>query len=1049
MSRLDEQLSDQFHRWELRGRGWQVFPEPIYPEPAFIPFDGHYLPATPPIDDGARPTFLSSLVQKLSRTLSTQPLPSPVEPDPETEPEPTPLIRTSLVELQASLPDKLDISKDAFEQFLLNLSLCREPIAFELVGTHKRVATQFVAGASDAPFLRRQLQAFFPEAVFVPREGGLEQTWDVSQGDEILAVEFGLKEEFMLPLASGRLDPFIGIVGALAELQPGELGLFQVLFQPVQHPWAENILESVTHSDGKPYFVNSPELAGAAQNKVARPLYAAVVRILIRTEEINRLLQLARDLAGSLRVFSHPDGNELIPLHNDDYPFENHIEDVLCRQARRTGMLLNSDELIGFVHLPSSAVRSPVFERQAIKSKASPAITRNRGLLLGHNEHAGEKLEVSLSVEQRTRHMHVIGASGTGKSTLLFNLIRQDILYGEGVAVLDPHGDLIDRICGIIPPERIADVVLVDPSDETHSVGFNILSAHSDLEKNLLASDLVAVFQRLSTSWGDQMNSVLSNAILAFLESDRCGTIADLRRFLIESPFRNEFLKSVKDSEIVYYWQKSFPHLSGNKSIGSILTRLDTFLAQKPIRHMVSQPENRLDFAHIMDSGKIFLAKLPEGLLGRENSYLLGTLLVSKFQQIAMSRQAQQITARRDYWLYIDEFANFITPSMAEILSGARKYRIGLTLAHHELHQLQRNPEVASAVMSHPYTRIVFRVGDEDAKKLAEGFSYFEARDLRNLETGQAIARVERSDFDFNLLVPLPVESDRDTAIQRRQEVVTVSRKTYGTPRADVEAMLAKSHDSKPIEPSTEAPLPKPGKPVSEPPKAIIIPEPLSPPVISLAQPSPVEEKPKAIESPSKAAAKPQVPPVIDRPQQTRDLGRGGAQHQAIQKRIKEAAEKLGFRSVIEKPILDGQGSVDLWLERPGQSFACEVSISTTIDHEVGNVGKCLKAGVSKVVMICLDEDRLRKIAAAVSGSLGPEQAAKVTYYQPEPFIAHLISLPVSAPKDSVTVRRGYKIKRTAPALTADEQRERENLANQMMAEAMQQKHRTHSKKIQ
>ena len=294
------------------------------------------------------------------------------------------------------------------------------------------------------------------------------------------------------------------------------------------------------------------------------------------------------------------------------------------------------------------------------------------------------------------------------------------------------------------------------------------------------------------------MNSVLKNAILAFLESDRRGTLADLQQFLIEKPFRNEFLKSVRDTYVVNYWQKSFPLLSGTKSIGSILTRLDTFLAQKPIRYMVSQPENRLDFADIMDSGKIFLAKLPEGLLGRENSHLLGTLLVSKFQQTAMSRQAQQIAARRDFWLYIDEFANFITPSMAEILSGARKYRIGLTLAHHELHQLQRNPEVASAVMSHPYTRIVFRVGDDDAKKLAEGFSFFEANDLRNLETGQAVARVERSDYDFNLSVPLPAEPDKNSAAARRQEVITASRKEYGTSRADIEAMLAKSQATPP-----------------------------------------------------------------------------------------------------------------------------------------------------------------------------------------------------------------------------------------------------------
>ena len=140
-----------------------------------------------------------------------------------------------------------------------------------------------------------------------------------------------------------------------------------------------------------------------------------------------------------------------------------------------------------------------------------------------------QTVEVRLSPEQRTRHCHIIGATGTGKSTLLFNLIKKDIENGEGVAVLDPHGDLIDRICGIIPESRIKDVVLVDPSDSEYSVGFNILSAHSDLEKNLLASDLVSVFQRLSTSWGDQMNSVLQNAILAFLESDRRGTLADLQ----------------------------------------------------------------------------------------------------------------------------------------------------------------------------------------------------------------------------------------------------------------------------------------------------------------------------------------------------------------------------------------------------------------------------------------------------------------------------------------------------------------------------------------
>jgi hypothetical protein len=1018
MPTAHEQFSEQFRRWELRGRGWQVFEEPVDPEPPFVPFHGHYLPETPVVDDGRRPTVLSSLFRKLT---SPRPEAPPVISEPEEEPEPQSLVREKLIEFQASLPDKLDISKEAFEQFLLNLSLCREPIAFEIIGSHKKVSAQFVAGQSDAPLLRRQLQAYFPEAVFVPREGGLEQAWQVCRGDEALAVEFGLKHEFMLPLAGGKLDPFIGIIGALAELLPGELGLFQVLFQPVQNPWADSIVNSVTHADGKPYFVNSPELAGAAENKVARPLYAAVVRILLRAEEFDRVVQLARDLAGSLRVFAHPSGNELIPLQNDDYPFEEHIEDVLRRQTRRTGMLLNSDELNGFVHLPSTAVRSPVFQRQTAKTKAAPAIVRQPGLLLGTNDHAGETVEVRLSAEQRTRHTHIIGASGTGKSTLLFNLIKQDIENGEGVAVLDPHGDLIDKILGIIPHERIDDVVLVDPSDTEYSVGFNILSAHSELEKTLLASDLIAVFQRLSSTWGDQMNSVLQNAILAFLESDRRGTIADLRRFLIEPAFRNEFLKSVKDSEVVYYWQKSFPHLSGNKSIGSILTRLDTFLAQKPIRHMVSQPENRLDFAHIMDSGKIFLAKLPEGLLGRENSYLLGTLLVSKFQQIAMSRQAQQIAARRDYWIYADEFANFITPSMAEILSGARKYRIGLTLAHHELHQLQRNPEVASAVMSHPFTRIVFRVGDDDAKKLAEGFSYFEAKDLRNLETGQAVCRVERSDFDFNLAIPLPVEPDKDAAAARRQEVITSSRKKYGTARADVETIQAKSRATPPLD---------------EPPAPVIATAPQD--VVKEKASIPQVETPPPLSEILRAAPAPVA--EAHEPPREQGQGRGGPEHQAIQKRIKEEAEKLGFRSIIEKPVLEGQASIDVWLERNGLVIACEVSFTNTEDNESSKIIMCLKAGIPKFAMICEDDKKLQKIAATIANRVEAELAARVEYFQPNPFIEHLKTLPVEPPKKSVKIRRGYKVKHSQSMGSTEEQKAKEEAAIRAIAESMQQK---------
>lgn len=1027
MSSVHEILTEQFQQWEIRGRGWRVFDAPVYPEPPFSPFEGYRLPEAPAVDDGRRPTLLSSVVRKLSQKLNDKPPELLLRSEDAQELEPQLLIRDSLVEFQTSLPAKLDIPREAFEHFLSSLFLCREPIAFELFGTSKHISVQFAVHPHDAPLVGRQLQGYFPDATFIPTEKTLETAWNELDDADTAVVEFGLAREFMLSLATTKLDPFIGLTGTLAELQAGELGLFQILFQPVHQPWADSIMRSVTDIEEKPIFINAPELVPAAEAKIAHPLYAAVVRIATRSQDFDCAWAIARDMAAALRVFAHPNGNELIPLTNSEYPYSEHTEDVIHRQSRRSGMLLNGDELIGFVHLPSSTVRSPKLVRQMVKTKAAPKLAlAQQGLLLGHNTHAGKTTEIRLSPDQRVRHTHLIGTSGTGKSTLLFNLIRQDIENGEGVAVLDPHGDLIERILGIIPQERIEDVVLLDPSDEEYSVGFNILSAHSDLEKNLLASDLVAVFQRLSTSWGDQMGSVLQNAILAFLESSRGGTLAELRRFLLEPSFREAFLRTVRDPDVVYYWQKAFPQLSGNRSIGPVLTRLGTLLTPKTIRYMVSQTENRLDFAQIMDTGKILLAKLPEGLLGRENSSLLGALLVSKFQQLIMGRQAKQISARRDFWLYVDEFANFITPSMAEILSGARKYRIGLTLAHHELHQLQADLNVASAVMSHPFTRIVFRVSDDDARKLAEGFSFFEASDLRNLEAGQAIGRVERSDFDFNLSIPLPRDLDEAAAAQRRQEVVAASRRKYAVPRAQIEA------SAQPIEPAAFAAVPK--TQVKS-----------SPAVSETSFPKQQNRDSETISPASEIAPRTQTAASERKmPTPPADLGRGGGQHQAIQQRLKRAAEELGFRATIEKPILNGEGSIDLLLERADVVIACEISLTTSVDHEVRNVTKCLKTDLPQVAVICIEEDRLRKIAAAVRGSLGPEASNRVGYFQPDAFIAKLKGLvppPTTHPEDT-HVRRGYKVKKTYAQITPEERSARENAALKMIAEAMRSKPR-------
>ena len=615
-------------------------------------------------------------------------------------------------------------------------------------------------------------------------------------------------------------------------------------------------------------------------------------------------------------------------------------------------------------------------------------MTFGHSMVLGENHHQGVDSTVTLSPEQRLRHMHVIGASGTGKSTFLLNTIRQDIENGDGCAVLDPHGDLIDEILGQVPEHRLNDVVLFDPSDEMHPVGFNILEAHSEVEKNLLASDLGAVFKRLSTSWGDQMTAVLGNAILAFLEHEDGGTLISLRRFLVDQDYRESVLEGVQDQEVVYFWERVFPGLPG-KPQGSILTRLDTFLRPKLIRHMVAQKSTRLDFGSMMNDGKIFLAKLSQGAIGEENAALLGTLLISKFQQLAIARQEIEKAERRPFFLYVDEFHNFITPSMAAILSGTRKYGLGLCLAHQDMRQLAKSSDVASSVIANPYTRICFRLGDDDAKKLQDGFSFFTADDLQNLDIGEAIFRVGQAKFDFNVRTLPPIQVDAHMAEARRLAIIEHTRASYATPRDEVMALLDEERprakpkrakkEEKPVFDQTEV-----GERIKEP-----KPEPPRP------EPAPEPPKPKAAPNPK---TKPDLPP----------LGRGGAKHKYLQQFVKQLGEQRGFKSTIEKPTEDG-GRVDVALRQGDVSIACEISVTTNAKHELGNIEKCLTAGYDKVAVVAETRKQLNAIKKQAA-KLPEKLSERLLFLIPDELVQHLDEIAAQNTSTEQTVR-GYKVK--------------------------------------
>jgi type IV secretion system coupling TraD/TrwB family protein len=955
---LPERLTEQFYAWELRGRGWQEFAYPVALEPPYVPFPGYFLP--PIKDDGHRPSFLGRLI-------------APARPEPELpeieEPEVGSFATDEpLIECVVSLPREEAVKAESAERFLLALSGAELPLAFEVVGLPDELRVQLVSRAPDAGLLANQLRAFFPEVSISAEPEGLRQTWTGTPGETVL-VHFGLAREFMLPLASFRSldpDPLLPLFGALSELEPGEAGLVQVIFQRVREEWAASVMRAVVTGGGAPFFSDYPELTKMAREKISRPLFAACLRVAAKSAEKSGAWRIVRDLAGGLTHFGAPAENELLPLAAEEG--EEAQERIFERVSRRPGMILGSDELAALAHLPSASVRVPKLLREIRRSKAAPALSQGAGILLGENLHHGKILAVRLSNDLRLRHLHVIGASGSGKSTLLIDLIVQDIEEGRGVGVLDPHGDLVDEIAGRIPAERLQDTILFDPADTSYPVAWNILEAHSELERTLLASDLVGIFRRFSTSWGDQMTSVLGNAVLVLLENPG-STLLDLREFLVDRQTRERLLAAVDDPYLLSYFRHEF-QLAAGKSVGAILTRLDGFLRSKTVRQIVGARESRLDLRSVVDRGQIFLARLSQGAIGEENAALLGSLLVSKFHQITMSRQEVKREERRPFFLYADECQEVATASMAQLLAGARKYGLGLVLAHQDLRQLEaKAPEVASALLGNAGTRIAFRVGDRDAKALSEGLSFFGPADLMSLRVGEAIARIDNAQGDCNLKTHLLPAVAVEVATERREAITARSRERYAVRREE-----PPRRESAPEVRAAPAPEPEPRRPAP----ATVPPAPLPP--IRERRPSPAAPAP---------------------------LGRGGPEHQYLQELVKRWAEAKGYRAMVEEPLPSG-GKVDVALRREGHTLACEISVTTGAEHETGNVEKCLAAGFDEVVLLSLHRGTLGKVREAVEVKVPERDRARLHFMSPEEFFTFLDA---PEPEAKETTVGGYKVK--------------------------------------
>lgn len=399
-----------------------------------------------------------------------------------------------------------------------------------------------------------------------------------------------------------------------------------------------------------------------------------------------------------------------------------------------------------------------------------------------------QKMKFGIKKGNRRGHMYVIGKTGTGKSTLLENMISADIKIGNGLALIDPHGDLAENILNFIPEERINDVIYFNPADLEYPIPFNPLeTVHPDFH-HLVTSGLISVFKKLWPEfWGPRLEHILRHSIFTLLEYPG-STLVDMPRLLTDQEFRKKMLESVTNQQVRNFWLLEFEKYSAwlkSEATAPILNKVGQFLTSLPIRNIVGQKENTFKLRKVMDEGKILIVNLSKGKLGEDNCALLGSLMVTRIKLAALSRASIPEDTRKHFYLYVDEFHNFLTLSFADILSEARKYGLNLILAHQYIEQLDE--KLRSAIFGNVGTIISFRVGAEDARYLFREFQpVFDEIDLINLPNYHIYLRlmidgVTSRAFSATTLPPVQFEKSF------KEKIIEVSRERYGGSRKEAE----------------------------------------------------------------------------------------------------------------------------------------------------------------------------------------------------------------------------------------------------------------------
>jgi len=417
-------------------------------------------------------------------------------------------------------------------------------------------------------------------------------------------------------------------------------------------------------------------------------------------------------------------------------------------------------------------------------------------------DYRNQSVKFGIKTDDRRRHMYVIGKTGMGKSTLLENMIIQDIQAGRGVCVVDPHGELVEKVINFIPSNRVNDVVYFNPADLDFPIAFNVLEKVGVEQRHLVVSGLIGVFKKIwADSWGPRLEYVLHHAISALLEYPG-STLLGIMRMLTDKAFRNRVVEKISDPVVKSFWideYSKYPDRFQAEAIAPIQNKVGRFLSSSLIRNMLGQVQSSFSMREIMDGKKILLLNLAKGRVGEDNSALLGAMLITKIQLAAMSRIDTPEEERNDFYLYVDEFQNFATESFANILSEARKYRLNLIIAHQYIEQIEE--EIAAAVFGNVGTIISFRVGATDAEFLEkEFFPVFVQENLVNLPKFQVYLKlmidgVASEAFSARTLPPVKLDSSIPYDV--KEKVIKVTRERYTKPREVVEDKITRWTENK------------------------------------------------------------------------------------------------------------------------------------------------------------------------------------------------------------------------------------------------------------